>query len=76
MSFGALQKIKVNVMPTLKATKLNPDFVPDPQVKRTLSQARRSVIPKIGQITNIRQVQDRVVRSFLVELDLPISKRI
>lgn len=49
-------------MPTLKTTKLNPEFVPDPQVKRTLNQARRAIIPKIGQITNAQSVQDRVVR--------------
>jgi hypothetical protein len=73
MPFGPPQKIKVHVMPTLKTTKLNPDFVPDPQVRRTLNQARRSIIPKIGQITNVRTVQDRVVRSYLlVELNLLI----
>lgn len=60
---STLQKIKIDILPTLKVTKLNPDFVPVPQVKRTLNQARRSITPKIGQITNVRSVQERIVRS-------------
>lgn len=49
-------------MPSLKVTKLNPDFVPDPQLKKSLNQARRAIVPKIGQITNTWDVIDRVVR--------------
>lgn len=62
-------------MPTLKTTKLNPDFVPDPQVKRALNQARRAIIPKIGQITNVQSVLERVVRS-LVEVMLLVSLKL
>lgn len=59
--YHGCQKIKVQILPTLKTTKLNPDFVPDPQVKRILNQARRFITQKIGQMTNTRSVQDRIV---------------
>jgi nucleoporin GLE1 len=70
------QKIKVDIMPTLKTTKLNPDFVPDPQVKRALNQARRAITPKIGQITNVQSVLERVVRNLLIEVMLLVSLKL
>lgn len=76
ISCGPPQKIKVDIMPTLKTTKLNPDFVPDPQVKRALNQARRAIIPKIGQITNVQSVLERVVRSLLVQVMLLVSLKL
>lgn len=67
------QKIKLQVMPTLKVTKQNPDFVPDPQVKRLLNQSRRAIVPRIGQITNVRSVSDRIVRPILSSSSLSMS---
>ncbi|KAF8310476.1 hypothetical protein DL93DRAFT_2157777 [Clavulina sp. PMI_390] len=55
------RKIKIGALTQVKATKLNPDFVPDPQTKKMINSGRRLFTQKIGQLTNTRESVNRVV---------------
>ena len=60
------QRIKSEIMPLVKSTSSYPDKTPNPEWKKELTKLRRQIVPKIGQVTNVRNEVERIVCLFAV----------
>jgi len=52
--------IKSEILPQVKSTKLRPDITPNPAWKKELTRLRRQIVPKIGQVTNVKSEIERI----------------
>jgi hypothetical protein len=53
LAVDTLSKIKSEIMPMVKKTKIKPDVEPNPEWRQKWARARRQMVMKVGQVTNV-----------------------